>query len=252
VNVTVLNVNDPPVVAGEAYTIDQDTPLNVAAPGLLANDSDIDGDPLNAVSYSGGPTAHGVLAGNADGSFTYNPNPGYAGTDSFTYRVTDGTATSPPVTVDITIKDTQPPSITASLTTTLLWPVNHDLINAGFAASATDNSGDPVTLSYAVFSDEDDLTPANGTMSPDAKNVAPSSLRLRAERDATSDGRVYLVVVTATDSSNNTSTKCVTAVVPKNLSNSAIASVNAQAAAASASCTAPFVVGDGPVIGPKQ
>lgn len=252
VHVTVLNVNDPPVVAGEAYTIDQDTPLNVAAPGLLANDSDIDGDPLNAVSYSGGATAHGVLAGHANGSFTYNPNPGYAGTDSFTYRVTDGTATSSLITVNLTIRDTQPPSIAASLATALLWPVNHELINVGFAASATDNSGDPVTLSYAVFSDEDDVTPADGTMSPDAKNVAPSSLRLRAERDATSDGRVYLVVVTATDASNNTSTKCLTAVVPKNLSNNASASVNAQAAAASGSCTAPFVVGDGPVIGPKQ
>jgi CSLREA domain-containing protein len=252
VNVTVLSVNDPPVVAGEAYTINQDTPLNVAAPGLLANDSDVDGDPLQAVSYSGGATAHGTLSGSANGSFTYTPHAGYAGTDSFTYRVTDGAATSAPVTVHITIKDTQAPAITASLATTQLWPPDHDLIDAGFTASATDNGGGPVSLSYAVYSDEDDVTPANGDMSPDAKNVAPSSLRLRAERDPTSDGRVYLVVVTATDASSNTSTKCLTAVVPKNLSSNAIASVNAQAAAASAACSAAFVVGDGPVIGPKQ
>jgi Bacterial Ig domain len=252
VNVTVTNVNDPPVVAGEAYTVDQDTPLTVAAPGLLANDSDIDGDTLQAVSYSGGATAHGMLAGNANGSFTYNPNPGYAGSDSFTYRVSDGTATSAPVTVNITIEDTQPPAITASLATTLLWPPDHDLIDVGFTASATDNSGDPVSLSYAVFSDENDLTPANGDMSPDAKDVAPSSLRLRAERNATEDGRVYVVVVTATDSSNNTSRKCLAAIVPKNLSNGAVASANAQATAASAACSAAFVVGDGPVVGPKQ
>lgn len=252
VNVTVLNVNDPPVVAGEAYVIDQDTSLNVAAPGLLANDSDIDGDALQAVSYSGGATAHGMLAGNANGSFTYTPNAGYAGTDSFTYRVTDGSATSAPVTVNLTIRDTQPPAITASLATTMLWPPDHDLIDVGFTASATDNGGGAVTLSYAVYSDEDDVTPANGEMSPDAKNVAPSSLRLRAERNATADGRVYLVVVTATDASSNSSRKCLTAVVPKNLSNGAIASVNAQAAAASAACSATFVVGDGPVIGPKQ
>ena len=31
-----------------------------------------------------------------------------------------------------------------------------------------------------------------------------------------------------------------------------VADVNAQAAAAQAACTAAFVVGDGPVIGPKQ
>lgn len=252
VHVTVLGVNDPPVVAGEAYTIDQDTPLHIAAPGLLANDSDVDGDALSAVSYSGGATAHGTLAGNANGSFTYHPSAGYTGSDSFTYRVSDGSATSSPVTVHITIKDTQGPAINASLATAMLWPVNHELVHVGFTASATDNGGGPVALSYAVFSDEDDLTPANGTMSPDAKNVAPPSLRLRAERDATSDGRVYVVVITATDASNNTSTKCVTAVVPKNLSNGAMASVNAQAAAAGATCSAPFVVGDGPMVGPKQ
>jgi len=45
---------------------------------------------------------------------------------------------------------------------------------------------------------------------------------------------------------------CVTVVVPKSLSASDLASVNAQAAAARAACTATFVVGDGPVVGPKQ
>lgn len=252
VHVTVTNVNDPPVAAGESYTIDQDTPLTVTAPGLLANDSDIDGDTLHAVSYSGGATAHGTLAGNADGSFTYTPNPGYAGSDSFTYRVSDGTVSSVPVVVTITIKDTQPPAITASLGTTMLWPPDHDLVNVGLSVSATDNGGGAVTLSYAVFSDEDDVTSANGDQSPDAKSVAPSTLRLRAERDAASDGRVYLIIVKATDSSSNSSKKCLTAVVPKNQSAAAITAVNAQAAAASAACSAAFVVGDGPVIGPKQ
>lgn len=252
VHVTVDNVNDPPVAAGEAYHIDQDTPLVVTAPGLLANDSDIDGDTLHAVSYSGGATAHGNVSGNADGSFTYNPNPGYAGSDSFTYRVNDGTVSSAPVTVNITVNDTQPPAITASLGTTQLWPPNHDLVNVGLSAGATDNGGGAVTISYKVFSDEDDLTPADGEMSPDAKDVAPSTLRLRAERDATLDGRVYVVVVTATDASSNTSKKCLTATVPRNLSAAAIASANAQAAAAQAACTAAFVVGDGPVVGPKQ
>jgi len=259
VTVTVTNVNDPPVVAGESYTIDQDTVLNVVAPGLLANDSDIDGDTLSAVSYSGGVTAHGVVAGNANGGFTYTPNPGYAGSDSFTYRVTDGTVTSAPVTVTIIINDTQAPDITASLATALLWPPNHDLVNVGSSVSATDNGGGAVALAYAVYSDEDDLTPADGEQSPDAKDIAPSTLRLRAERNALSDGRVYLVVVTATDGSSNTSHQCLTAVVPKNLSAASIASVNAQASAASGPCQTTglppggwFVVGDGSVVGPKQ
>ena len=249
--VTVTNVNDQPAANGESYTINQDTPLVVAAPGLLANDSDIDGDTLHAVSYSGGATAHGNVAGNANGSFTYTPNPGYAGTDSFTYFVSDGTASAGPVTVHITINDTQPPAISASLATTLLWPPNHDLVNLGFTAGATDNGSGPVTITYAVYSDEDDITSADGDQSPDAKEVAPSTLRLRAERDATSDGRFYLVVVTATDASSNTSRKCVAAVVPKNQSAAAIAAANAQVPAA-CSTAGLFLVGDGAVVGPKQ
>jgi len=82
--------------------------------------------------------------------------------------------------------------------------------------------------------------------------MAPSTLRLRAERNATSDGRVYLVVVTATDNASNISHKCLTAVVPASQSAASLASVNAQASAAGAACTAAFLVGDGPVVGPKQ
>jgi len=246
VHVTVNNVNDPPVAAPNAYTMNQDTTLSVAAPGVLGNDSDVDGDTLHAVQTS--PASHGTAVLNADGSFSYTPNAHFTGFDSFTYKANDGHADSSVVTVTIHVLDTEPPSISASVGTSVLWPPNHDLVNVGFALSVSDNSGDPVTTQLDVFSDEDD--PAE--MSPDAKDVAPGTLRLRAERDASGDGRVYLIRVLATDSSSNTSRSCVTLVVPKSQSAADIASVNAQADAARAACIASFVVGDGPVIGPKQ
>jgi hypothetical protein len=46
-------VNTPPVAADDGYTTDEDTPLNVAAPGVLGNDSDADGDPLTAAQVTG-------------------------------------------------------------------------------------------------------------------------------------------------------------------------------------------------------
>ncbi|HYI12519.1 MAG TPA: cadherin-like domain-containing protein [Thermoanaerobaculia bacterium] len=236
VYVTVTPVNDPPVATGENYVINQDTVLNVAAPDVLANDTDADGDVLTAINYTA--PANGTLAGNTNGSFTYTPNPGFAGTDSFTYCVFDGIAPCVPATVNITVNDTQGPDITASLGTALLWPPNHALINVGFSVSATDNGGGAVTLGYAVFSDEDDVAPNNGGPSPDAVDIAPATLRLRSERDATSDGRVYLVIVTASDGSSNTSTSCLTAVVPKSMSPANVNSVNAQASAAAAQCQA--------------
>src|SRR5262249_49927830 len=70
-------------------------------PGVLGNDSDPDGDALTAVLANG--PANGTLTLNADGSFTYTPNAGFAGSDSFTYRANDGAASSSPATVNITV-----------------------------------------------------------------------------------------------------------------------------------------------------
>jgi hypothetical protein len=112
-----------------------------------------------------------------------------------------------------------------------------------------------------VFGDEDDETPTgDGNHSPDAKNLNIGTLRLRSERKGDADGRVYLIVVKVTDAAGNVSFRCATVVVTHSQSKSSIASVNAQAAAARAYCEshggmpppAYFMIGDGPVIGPKQ
>ena len=46
---------------------------------------------------------------NADGTFTYVPNPGFYGTDSFTYQLFDGVAYSNVATVTITVGYTDIP-----------------------------------------------------------------------------------------------------------------------------------------------
>jgi VCBS repeat-containing protein len=233
VSVSVTSVNDLPVAAADNYAMNQDTTLSVPAPGVLANDSDLEG-PMQAVLDA--DVAHGDLTLNADGSFIYEPDPGYAGTDSFTYHVYDGTDSSNVVTVTINIADTQPPTITASVAVSSLWPPDHKMIDVGLNISATDNTGTANT-SFVVLSDEDDGD------SPDASG----SLLLRAERLGTGDGRVYLIAITSTDAFSNTSYKCLTVVVPKSQSAKDIASVNAQAAAALAQCPAPagyFLIGE--------
>jgi VCBS repeat-containing protein len=100
--VTVADANEAPVAAGEGYATDEDAPLFIAgAGGVLANDSDADGDALNAVLVTG--PAFGTLALNADGGFLYTPNADFFGTDSFTYRASDGALDSAPATVTITV-----------------------------------------------------------------------------------------------------------------------------------------------------
>ena len=80
--------NRAPTVAEEAYATAAGTAVSVAAPGVLTNDSDDDGDALRA-SVASGP-GHGTLTLADDGGFSYVPATGFAGTDSFAYDVADG------------------------------------------------------------------------------------------------------------------------------------------------------------------
>ncbi len=250
--------NTPPTALNDNYNMDQDTTLNVATPGVLDNDSDPDADTLTAVLVSG-PTNAQSFALHADGSFDYTPNSGFFGTETFTYKANDGLADSNVATVTIDVADAQPPTITASVATDTLWAPNHHLQNVGLAFSATDNSGDPVTTEVKVFSNEDDVFDGGENFSADAKDIANGTLRLRNERSTSGSGRVYLILIVATDSSNNVSRKCLAVVVSKSQNQTDIDAVNQLAAPARAICestgAAPagyFVVGDGPTIGPWQ
>ena len=69
--VSITRQNDAPVANADAYSVNEDERLIVAAPGLLANDVDFDGDALAATLVSG--PANGTLSLGLDGSFTYTP-----------------------------------------------------------------------------------------------------------------------------------------------------------------------------------
>lgn len=94
-------VNDAPVAAAESYSTNQDVAIVATAPGLLANDTDVDGDTLQPVIFVS--PSHGSVSVAADGSFTFTPGSGWSGADSFQYRAFDGAAYSATVTVGITV-----------------------------------------------------------------------------------------------------------------------------------------------------
>jgi Bacterial Ig domain len=95
VTVTVIPTANP-----DTYGTLADQTLDVASPGVLAND---DGLALTAAVVSG--PAHGTLTLKADGSFRYMPDTGYSGIDHFSYRDggSDGEYSAPTtVTLDVT------------------------------------------------------------------------------------------------------------------------------------------------------
>jgi len=88
VNITVLPVNDPPVAVDDAYSTPVSSTLTISAPGLLSNDTDVEGHSLSVNLTSVTPPSDGLLGVSADGSFIYTA-PTVAGVYTFTYRAQD-------------------------------------------------------------------------------------------------------------------------------------------------------------------
>jgi VCBS repeat-containing protein len=124
VNLTITPINDAPVGVNESYsistggTIDANDATGTVGGandnGVLANDTDDDGNPLTAVLVTG--TTHGSLTLNTDGTFTYVHGGVGNTTDSFTYRPNDGTTDGNLVTVTINIQNVPPVGVNDSYT----------------------------------------------------------------------------------------------------------------------------------------
>ncbi|MEN8108345.1 MAG: Ig-like domain-containing protein, partial [Pseudomonadota bacterium] len=110
--VTVSGNNNPPVAQNDEYNTQQDTQLVIAAPGVLGNDNDPDGDPMTAILDT--DVASGILVLNGDGSFDYTPNGGFSGQDSFTYTANDAGSTSNVAIVTIGVNATGEVSINST------------------------------------------------------------------------------------------------------------------------------------------
>jgi carbonic anhydrase/acetyltransferase-like protein (isoleucine patch superfamily) len=97
----ILPVNDAPAAAHDAYSIEEDGVLVTAAPGVLANDADVEGGPLAARLVAG--PAHGELTLAPDGSFRYVPRRDFSGSDGFVYAATDAGGESALAAVRLTV-----------------------------------------------------------------------------------------------------------------------------------------------------
>jgi VCBS repeat-containing protein len=159
VSITVNPTNDAPTAAEDAYSTDEDTALAIAAPGVLGNDTDPDGDPLTAILGTG-PT-NGTVTLNADGSFEYTPSANFSGSDSFTYKVSDGTTESAETTVSITVNPTNDAPTAAEDAYSTDEDTALVIAAPGLLGNDTDPDGDPLTAILGTG-------PANGTVTVNA------------------------------------------------------------------------------------
>ncbi|MEG4409168.1 esterase-like activity of phytase family protein, partial [Microcoleus sp. MON2_D5] len=147
--------NSPPIAIIDNYKTLHGKVLNVpVAKGVLANDSDFDGDLLTATKVKN--PNNGTLGFNKDGSFTYTPNPGFFGLDSFTYTVSDGAVTSPETSANINVTNSPPIAIIDNYKT-LHGKVLNVPVAEGVLANDSDFDGDLLTATKVK-------NPNNGTL----------------------------------------------------------------------------------------
>jgi hypothetical protein len=151
VDLTVTEVNEPPVANAQVVTTAEDTAIAITLTG-----SDPDGDPLVYGLMS--TPEHGVLDGVAP-TLTYTPAADYNGPDSFQFSVYDGALYSESATVSITVNPVNDPPVANAQSVT----TDQDTAVA-VTLTGSDVDGDPITFSVAT-------QPANGTLSGVAPNL---------------------------------------------------------------------------------
>jgi len=194
VTITVAPIQDAPVAVADSYTMNEDTTLTIAAPGVLTNDTDAEGDALTADLVSA-PTV-GTLTLNADGSFTYTPPADYFGTVTFTYRAYDGVAYSAPATVTITIAPIQDAPVAVADSYTMNEDTTLTIAAPGVLTNDMDADGDPLTAELVTAPTVGTLTlNADGsfTYTPPADYFGTVTFTYRAY-----DGVAYSTPVTVT------------------------------------------------------
>ena len=121
-------------------------------------------------------------------------------------------------TVSILLNNTPlcavPPTITESVTPTTLWPPNGNMVEITVAGTIADTGCSVATAAYVVADEYGQVQPSGPvTVSPDG--AFSLTLPLEASRlGADTDGRVYTVTVSATNSAGETASQSRTVVVP--------------------------------------
>jgi hypothetical protein len=199
VDITIVDTT-PPVITGHV-TVEQESCEGTVVP-LTATATDIC-DPAPVI--------------------TSNALPIYPlGTTIVTFTATDVSGNKASYSIAVTVVDTTPPGITLKGNQIVLWPPDHKYQTikiSDFIKSVTDICGavgiNDVKIT-SVSSDEPENAPGDGDGNTwnDIVILDAQTVKLRAEREGTGNGRVYTINFEVTDLSGNTATGCCKIWVP--------------------------------------
>jgi VCBS repeat-containing protein len=150
-------VNDAPNAVNDAGATNEDTVLNVAATGVLGNDSDPDtGDSLTVTAFDAVSVKGAAVSVAANGSYTYDPTGsatlnalalGATTTDTFTYTISDGKGGTDTATVTITVTGVNDAPTAAADTNTVAYNSTGNIAGNVLTNDTDPDTGDTLVVS---------------------------------------------------------------------------------------------------------
>jgi len=203
VNVTVTAVNDaPPLARPDSATTLEDRAVTLG--NVLANDTDIDGEPITLLENS--TPRNGTLTALSGNRFVYTPNSNFNGVDSFTYTVSDGNGGTSAGTVLITVQSVNDVPVAVSDRFSISEDGLLNFTADDLLGNDTDIDGGTLSLLNSNFGQ-----PANGdlqgngdgsyTYTPDSNFAGVDSFTytVRDGQGGTTVGRVFVTVTGVND-----------------------------------------------------
>nr|WP_086937415.1 tandem-95 repeat protein [Thaumasiovibrio occultus] len=169
VDITVTEVNDPPVAGSTSYQVNEDSVITISNEQLLANSSDVEGDvAVDSVSYSG---TDGIFTDNGDGTYSFAPNENFTGDVSLDVTVIDEDGATAETTAGIDVLPLNDMPVSGDLA----YSVDEDgaitLSQEQLLSQASDVEGDALTASNLTAGDNATVTEnpdGSFTITPDA------------------------------------------------------------------------------------
>jgi VCBS repeat-containing protein len=167
VEITISSSSDSPAAIADAYSVFKNHTLEVVASiGVLANDSDADGDALTAEVVT--PATHGTTTLNSDGAFTYTPEADFQGSDEFVHQVVDAAGTVSQATVSIDVTQVFDVQMRLEATTANGSPVSSIEAGSSFVLNVyvedLRDSAEGVFSAYLDISFDSSLVAVNGSI----------------------------------------------------------------------------------------
>ena len=139
--------NHLPEGASDTFVTDEDNPLAFTIAGILANDTDVEDGTPDFSKIVTGPS-NGELVDMGAGSFQYNPDENYNGTDSFVYEIIDSHGSTTTSLVTLTINSVND----APIADDDAYSGDEDgQISGNVLSNDTDVDGDVMTVQAGTF-----------------------------------------------------------------------------------------------------